>query len=102
VLQTAQHEYIVFTPTALLNLPESASAAQAVSLQLLGELTIGGVAREVAFDATFRPQSYARLEGSASSTIRYADWGIATPHVPAVASVSDTVRLELDLVARAA
>jgi polyisoprenoid-binding protein YceI len=102
VLQTAQHEYIVFSPPALLNLPESASPAQAVSLQLLGELTIGGVAREVAFDGTFMPQYSDRLEGTASTTIRYADWGIIIPQVPAVANVSDTVRLELDVVARAA
>jgi polyisoprenoid-binding protein YceI len=99
VLQTAQHEYVAFTPTGLLRLPDGASAGEAVPFQVVGDLTIGGVTRPVTFDATVAPESADRLEGSASTTIRYADWGIAIPQVPAVASVSDTVRLELDFAA---
>ena len=101
VLQTAQHEYITFTPTRLLGLPDGAGSAAAVPLRVVGDLTIGGVTREVTFDAAVTPESADRLEGSASATIRYADWGITIPQVPMVASVSDTVRLELDFAAQA-
>jgi polyisoprenoid-binding protein YceI len=102
VLNTAEHEYITFQPTVLLGLPDGASATDAVPLQIIGDLTIAGVTRPVTFDAIVTPGSTDRLEGSASTTIRYADWGLAIPQVPAVASVSDTVRLELDFAAQAA
>ena len=102
VLNTAEHEYITFQPTVLLGLPDGASATDAVPLQIVGDLTIAGVTRPVTFDATITPGSTDRLAGTANTTIRYADWGLAIPQVPAVASVSDTVRLELDFAAQAA
>ena len=102
ILQTEQHEYITFTPTELVGLPDDANPGESVPLQVVGELTIGGTTREVTFDATVTPESPDRLAGNASTTIRYADWGIAIPRVPAVTGVSETVRLELDFVAAAA
>ena len=54
------------------------------------------------FNASLTPESADRLEGSASTTIRYADWGITIPQVPVVTGVADTVRLELDFAAQAA
>jgi polyisoprenoid-binding protein YceI len=99
VLQTDQHEYISFTPTDLVALVEDASPGEAMPFQILGDLTIRGVTREVTFDATIVTPSADRLAGSATSTIRYADWGISIPKVPSVASVSDEVHLQLDFVA---
>jgi len=57
------------------------------------------VTREVTFDVTLTPVSETRLEGTATSTIRYADFGLSIPRVPSVASVADEVRLEIDFVA---
>ncbi len=57
------------------------------------------VTRETTFDVTVSSITEGRLEGKATTTIRYADWDITIPQVPFVASVSDEVRLELDLVA---
>ena len=102
VLNTAEHEYITFQPTVLLGLPDGASATDSLPLQIVGDLTIAGVTRPVTFDATIDSGSTDRLAGSANTTIRYADWGLAIPQVPSVASVSDTVRLELDFAAQAA
>lgn len=102
VLKTAQNGYITFTPRALLGLPDSTSVGQAVPAQIRGDLTIAGVTRPVTFDATVTPESAVRLAGSATSTVRYADWGISIPQVPMVASVGDTVRLQLDFAAEAA
>jgi polyisoprenoid-binding protein YceI len=102
IRKTAQNQYITFTPTAIVGLPSTTSAGQAVAAQIEGNLTINGVTRPVTFDATIIPQSTERLAGSASSTIRYADWGISIPQVPMVAGVADTARLELDFTAVAA
>jgi polyisoprenoid-binding protein YceI len=99
VLQTDQHEYISFTPTDVVALAGGVSPGQAMPFQIVGDLTIRGVTREVTFDATIVSPSADRLTGSATSTIRYADWGISIPKVPSVASVSDEVQLQLDFVA---
>jgi hypothetical protein len=53
----------------------------------------------VTFDASVTPRSASELEGTASTSIRFADWGISIPSVPFVAGVSDQVKLELDFVA---
>ena len=102
VLKTAQNEYISFTPTEVLGLPDGANTGEAVPVQVTGDLTIDGVTRPATFDASLAPESADRLEGTASTTIRYADWGITIPQVPVVTGVADTVRLELDFAARAA
>ena len=99
VLQTAEYEYISFTPREVIGLPNRAGAGETLSLQVVGDLAIRGVAREVTFDATVTPESADRLTGRASTTIRYADWGISIPQVPAVTGVSEQVQLQLDFVA---
>ena len=99
---TDEHEYITFTPKTLVGLPDGASLGASVPLQVVGDLTIGGTTREVTFDTSVTPESPDRLAGNASTTIRYADWGIAIPQVPSVTGVSETVRLELDFVATGA
>ncbi len=101
ILLTDQYEYITFTPTLLVGLPESASAGQPYSFQVVGGLTIRDQTREVTWDVTVTPVSESRLEGSAMTTIAYADWGLGIPQVPFVAGVSEQVRLELDFVATA-
>lgn len=99
ILKTDQHEYITFTPTRLIGLPDTTAVGTTVPFQVVGDLTIGGVTREVTFDATLTPAAADRLEGQASTTIRYADWGLSIPQVPMVAGVADTVQLQLAFVA---
>src|SRR5204863_377788 len=99
ILQTDQHEYVTFTPTRLVGLPATLSVGAMAPFQIVGDLTIGGVTREVTFDATITPTAADQLTGSASTTIHYADWGIVIPQVPMVASVADAVQLQLDFVA---
>jgi len=47
------------------------------------------------------PAAENRLEGTATTTIRYADWGVSIPQVPSVTGVSDSLGLQLDFVANA-
>jgi len=102
ILQTDQHEYITFTPTRMVGLPDSATPGQNVTFRMVGDLTIRGTTREATFDVALTPTADNQLQGSASTTISYADWGVSIPKVPAVAGVADQVALRLDFVAKSA
>lgn len=102
ILQTEQHEFITFTPTQMVGLPETATVGQAITFKMIGNLTIKGQNREATFDVTMTPTADNRLEGTAKSTIKYADWGVTIPQVPSVAGVSDQLGLELNFVAKPA
>jgi polyisoprenoid-binding protein YceI len=99
ILSTDQYEFVTFTPTAISGLPESGAVGQSYTFQITGDLQIRDVTKQVTFDVTATPVSETRLEGSAQTTINYADWGITIPQVRQVASVSDEVRLEIEFVA---
>lgn len=99
ILSTDQYEFATFTPSEIVGLPESGTVGQSYSFQIVGDLTIRDVTRQVTFEVTATPVSENRLEGTAQTTIAYADWGITIPQVRQVASVSDKVRLEIDFVA---
>jgi polyisoprenoid-binding protein YceI len=99
ILQTDQHEYIEFTPQRLVGLPAAATVGQSLTFQMIGDLMIRGTTRETTFDVTVTPVNEDRLEGTATTTITYADWGVTIPQVPSVAGVSDQVALHLDFVA---
>jgi polyisoprenoid-binding protein YceI len=99
ILQTDQYEFITFTPKQIIGLPASSAVGQSYTFQIVGDLTIRDVTKEATFDVTATPASASRLEGTAQTTIRYADYGISIPQVRQVASVDQQVRLEIDFVA---
>jgi polyisoprenoid-binding protein YceI len=99
ILYTDEYEYITFTPTAIIGLPESVNVGDALTFQVTGDLTIRDVTQQVAFDMQVTAVAEDRLEGLATTTIEYADFGITIPNVPSVTGVSDTVSLELDFAA---
>ncbi|MCL4251958.1 MAG: YceI family protein [Anaerolineae bacterium] len=94
-----ENEFAQFTPTALIGLPDSIAIGTPISFQIVGDLTVGGVTREVTFEAEVMPVSETRLEGAAQAVVFYQDFGITIPEAPGVANVSDDVRLEIDFVA---
>jgi polyisoprenoid-binding protein YceI len=99
ILETEQHEFITFAPNRMVGLPETATVGQPITFQMVGDLTIRGTAKEATFDVTLTPTANNRLEGTASTSIKYADWGVAIPQVPSVAGVDEDVALHLDFVA---
>jgi polyisoprenoid-binding protein YceI len=101
ILSTDAYEFITFAPTGIAGLPDSVGIGESFSFQVTGDLTVRDVTRQVTFDAVVSPISDERLEGTASTTVRYADLGLAIPQVPSVASVSDDVILEMAFVAAA-
>ncbi len=101
ILQTNEYELISFTPTAITGLPESVTAGESYTFQIVGELTITDQTREVTFDATVTPVSATELTGLASAEILYADYNLEIPFSQSVDAVEDTVILELEFVALA-
>lgn len=101
ILQSAQDEFefISFEPTSIEGLPEAVTIGEAFTFQLTGDLTVRDVTSSITFDVTVTPVSEERIEGSATTTVQYADFNIAIPDVPGVANVSDDVMLEIDFVA---
>ena len=99
ILNTDQFEFVTFAPTQIVGLPANGSVGQSYSFQIIGDLTVRDVTKAVTFDVTANPISETRLEGTAQTTIRYADFGLTIPQVRQVARVSDQVRLEIDFVA---
>ncbi len=99
ILFTDANEFITFTPTQIVGLPDNVSVGASFSFQIVGDLTVRDVTHPVTFNASITPLSETRLEGLATATILYADFGLAIPQVPSVASVSDEVKLEIEFVA---
>ncbi|MCS6837157.1 MAG: YceI family protein [Anaerolineae bacterium] len=94
----AAYEFIEFMPKRLVGLPASAAPGQTISFQIVGDLKIIEVTREVTFDVTLTVEENL-LRGSAKTQVLYKDFNITIPNVPGVANISDEVGLELDFVA---
>jgi len=99
ILSADQHQYITFTPTSLSGLPETVTIGEPFTFQAAGDLAIKGNIRPATFDVTVVPTADGRLEGTATTTINYADWGVTIPSVPFVASVDNQVALQLEFAA---
>lgn len=94
-----EYEFAVFTPTALENLPETITTGEAFTFQIVGSLELHGVTRDVTFEATVMPVSTSQIHGTARADVLYADFGMSIPEVAGVADISDTVKIEIDIVA---
>lgn len=101
ILLSAQDEFefIEFTPTGLEGLPETVSVGETVAFQIVGDLVVKGISQPVTFDVTLTPVSADRLEGTATTTVQRAMYGLNIPNVPGVANVSEDVTLTLTFIA---
>jgi polyisoprenoid-binding protein YceI len=97
----AAFEFITFTPTALVGLPEEpvTQTGESLTFEIEGDLTIIGNTRPVTFTAVVTATDLETLSGTASVTVLWRDWGIRIPSVPGVANITEEVTLELDFVA---
>lgn len=99
--ESDENEFIIFQPTAITSDSVSAAVGDSVTLQVTGDLTIVGVTKSVTFDVTAALQSADQLTGSAQLSVLLTDFGLTIPDVPFVASVEDSVLLQLNFVANA-
>lgn len=101
ILQTDDYPFITFAPTSLTGLPAAAAVGDTITFDIVGDLTIRDVTQSVTFSATVTVVSATQLDGSASTTVNRADFGLEIPSVPNVADVDEEVLLEMDFVAAA-
>ncbi len=101
ILNSASDEFelITFDPTNIGGLEGSAGVGDTVDFMLIGDLTIRGVTREVAFEVTATLVEDSTVQGSASTTVLRSDYGIGIPSIASVADVTDDVLLTIDFVA---
>ncbi|MCY4110319.1 MAG: YceI family protein [Chloroflexi bacterium] len=101
ILESAsdQYEFTTFEPVRLEGLPGSLELGQTVPFQIVGNLAIRDITREVVFDAELTVVSAGRVEGTAVTTILRGDYSLTIPNVPFVASVDEDVLLGISFVA---
>ncbi len=96
-----QYEYIDFVPGPLTGLPAKIEVGQSYTFQVTGNMTVRDITKPVTFDVTAKlvAGSPDQLEGTATTTVKRADFNLQIPNVATVANVSDAVKLEIDFVA---
>jgi hypothetical protein len=99
VLRAEDHEYIIFVPTQLAGLPDSAAVGEILQFQVSGDLTIAGTRQPVTFAVSAVLENAERLVGQAEATLFRQDFNLTLPDMSWVASVDDAVLLRLDFVA---
>ena len=97
-LQTQQFPMAEFVPTRAEGLPKPLPESGEHAFKLTGQLTIHGVRKEITWDTRASRQGN-RLTGTATTTTTFGDFGMEPPRAPAVLSVTDQIKLELNLVA---
>lgn len=95
-----EYEFATFTPSELIGLPDRMALGETVIFQVAGTLNLHGVTRNVIFDVTALPISQTEIEGTASASVLYRDFGMTIPKAAGVANVSDEVRLEIEFSAQ--
>lgn len=98
-----EFEFATFDPTGVSGVPESFQPGDRLDLVVTGNLTIRDVTRSVDFDMQLSLDSDEVISGTASTTVRWADFGITIPYVGGgsdVGAVSDTVELRLEFTAQ--
>jgi len=97
-LETGQFPLATFILTSVEGLTEPLVDGQETPIVLIGNLTIHGVTKAVAWEATVTKDGDA-IVGSAWTTFDMPDFEIEEPVVGPVISVDETIRLEIDLTA---
>lgn len=99
ILSTDAYEFINFIPTEVIGLSGGGTTGESYDFQIVGDLIIRDVTRQVTFEATAKAISETQIEGFATTTILRADYGLTIPQVRQVAGVDEEVVLEIDFVA---
>jgi polyisoprenoid-binding protein YceI len=101
ILRTNDYEFVTFTPTEVIGLPDTGAVGETYTFQIVGDLTVTDVTRPVTFDVVVTATSDTRIEGAATTAFPYTDFELFIPDAPSVDTVDDEVRLELEFVAEA-
>jgi len=96
-LQTDRYPYAVLVPKALIGVPSPLPTSGQATFQLVGDLTIRDVTREVTWEvtATF---TEGQVDMEAKTAFTFNEFQLERPQVPIVLSVEDPIRLEVSIV----
>lgn len=100
-LETQQYPLATFVLTEVQGLTEPLAEGEEMPFFLIGNLTIHGVTKLVAWEATAILEGET-LTGSASTTFDMPDFNIEPPVIGPVVSLDETVILEVDITAERA
>jgi polyisoprenoid-binding protein YceI len=103
ILETGDpaNQYATFSATSYSGLPTSVAVGQTVTFKVTGNLTVHSVTKQEIFDVTLTVKSATQVTGTATTIVRYADFGMTIPNVPQVSDVSNNVTLTLAFTANA-
>jgi polyisoprenoid-binding protein YceI len=100
-LETGEYPLGTFILTSVDGLDGGLVDGQEASVMLLGNLTLHGVTKQVAWSATVT-MSEGTITGSAETKFNIADFDMVEPTSSLVLSIDDTITLQVDLVAQVA
>ena len=100
-LETGQYPLATFILTSVEGLDQSLEEGEETTVVLIGDLTLHGVTKAVAWEATVTLDGDT-LEGNATTTFDMPDFNIQEPVVGPVIAVDETITLEVDISARQA
>jgi polyisoprenoid-binding protein YceI len=95
VLETARYPSAVFVPTEARGLDVNALGSGGTTFDLVGDLTVHGVTKQVVWNVTATRSGNA-LSGTATTEFTFEDFGMTVPSVMVVLSVDDNIRLQYD------
>jgi polyisoprenoid-binding protein YceI len=95
VLETSRYPSAVFVPIETRGLDVSALGSGGTAFELVGDLTLHGVTKQVVWDVT-ATLAGDTLTGTATTEFTFEDFGMTVPSVMVVLSVDDNIRLQYD------
>ena len=101
ILQSNQYQFITFTATELMGLPDAIAVGDDVEFEVTGDLTVRDISNSVLFIVTLQVVSESELRGTAATIVVRDAFELTIPQVPSVANVGEEFIIEFDFVARA-
>ncbi len=95
-----QYQYITFTPTSISGVPANVEKGKDIPVTIVGDMTILGVTKSVAFTGTVNVGADNSLTVKAKTKLTYGDFGVTIPNFSFLSDIDKTVDLSVELVAR--
>jgi polyisoprenoid-binding protein YceI len=95
VLQTEQFPRAEFVPTQIEGLAQPLPTSGEARFRLIGDLTVRGVTTPVTWEVAAQASGQ-EVNGTATTTVTFQQFGMTPPRVGPVLSVEDELQLQLD------
>ena len=102
VFEIEQHPMAVFVPTGTVGSPFPVPSENPdvrvpiVGFQLVGDMTVHGVTKEISWDVLATYDDEGVVEGKAQTSFPFSTFDLMTPDLAFLLSVEDEIRLEID------